>query len=133
GVVPDEQTTLELSVLLAEAFPDLDRATARTRLLERAGRTVNWKLRARVFVQRLIQPTCSCMICMSAPTFANLVSFTHWKIALQTGLGTGMLALLLAFTPVARLFAHRYGNALLMGTLTAMADAWSHPGRFSVQ
>ena len=94
---------------------------------------VHWKLRARVFLQRLTQPTCSCMICMSAPTFVNVVSVAHWKIALQTGVSTGILALLLSFTPVGRLFAHRYGNALLMGSLTAIADAWSHPGRFGFE
>jgi len=91
---------------------------------------INWKLRARVFVQRLTQPTCSCMLCMTEPTFANLVSLPHWKIAFQTGIGTGLLALLLSFTPMGRLFAHRYGNAALMGSLTAFADFWSHPGRF---
>lgn len=94
---------------------------------------LDWKLRARVFVQRLTQPTCACMICMSAPTFLNVVSLPHWKIALQTGIGTGVLALLLSFTPIGRLFGHRYGNAVLMGLLTAIADAWSHPGRFEVQ
>lgn len=93
---------------------------------------VDWKLRARLFFQRLTQPTCACMICMSAPTFGALVSLPHWKIALQTGLGTGLLALLLTFTPIGRLFGQRYGNALLMGILTAIADAWSHPGRFEV-
>jgi hypothetical protein len=91
---------------------------------------VDWRLRARVFVQRLWQPTCACMFCMTAPTFANLVSATHWRLALQTGIGTGILALLLTLTPAGRLFARRYGNALLMGGLTAIADAWSHPGRF---
>ena len=35
--------------------------------------------------------------------------------------------------PIGRLFGHRYGNAVLMGLLTAIADAWSHPGRFEVQ
>ena len=91
---------------------------------------VDWKLRARLIVQRLSQPTCACMVCMTAPTFANLISLPHWKIALQTGLGTGLLALVLSFTPVGRLFGQRYGNAVLMGALTAIADAWSHPGRF---
>ena len=81
-------------------------------------------------MERLWQPTFACMACMSAPTFANLVSAIHWKIALQTGLGTGVLALLITVTPLGRLFAHRYGNALLVGGLTALADAWSHPGRF---
>ena len=93
---------------------------------------IDWKLRARVIVQRFTQPTCACMLCMTAPTFANLISVAHWKIALQTGIGTGLLALLLTFTPVAKLFGRRYGNAVLMGLLTAIADAWSHPGRFHV-
>ena len=94
---------------------------------------VNWKLRARVTLERLWQPTCACMTCMTAPSFANLVSAVHWKIALQTGVGTGILALLLTFTPLGRLFAHRYGNALMVGALTALADAWSHPGRFGFE
>ena len=91
------------------------------------------KLRARVFLQRLWQPTSACMFCMTAPTFANVLSAVHWKIALQTGVGTGILALLLTLTPAKRLFAGRYGNAVLMGALTAIADAWSHPGRFGFE
>ncbi len=94
---------------------------------------VGWKLRARVFLERLWQPTFACMTCMTAPTFANLVSAAHWKLALQTGVGTGILALLLTLTPVGGLFARRYGNALMVGGLTAVADAWSHPGRFGFE
>lgn len=94
---------------------------------------VDWKLRARVFLQRLWQPTCACMFCMTAPSFANLVSAVHWKLALQTGVGTGIMALLITLTPAGNLFGRRYGNALLMGGLTAIADAWSHPGRFEFQ
>ena len=96
-------------------------------------RVVGWKLRARVFLERLWQPTCACITCMTAPSFANLVSAVHWKIALQTGVGTGILALLLTLTPLGRLFTHRYGNALMVGVLTALADAWSHPGRFGFE
>jgi hypothetical protein len=96
-------------------------------------RVVGWKLRARVFLERLWQPTCACMTVMTAPSFANLVSAVHWKIALQTGVGTGILALLLTLTPLGRLFAHRYGNALMVGGLTTLADAWSHPGRFGFE
>lgn len=94
---------------------------------------IGWKLRLRVFVERLWQPTFACMTCMSAPTFANVVSAVHWKIALQTGIGTGILALLLTLTPLGRLFTHRYGNAALVGALTTVADAWSHPGRFGLE
>jgi hypothetical protein len=96
-------------------------------------RVVGWKLRARVFLERLWQPTFACVTCMTAPSFANLVSAVHWKIALQTGVGTGILALLLTLTPLGQLFAHRYGNALMVGGLTALADAWSHPGRFGFE
>ena len=81
---------------------------------------MDWKLRAKVFLQRLWQPTCACMTCMSAPSFVNVVSAVHWKIALQTGVGTGILALLLTLTPVGRLFGHRYGNALMVGGLTVL-------------
>lgn len=95
--------------------------------------SIDWKLRLRVFVERLWQPTFACMTCMTAPTFVNVVSAVHWKIALQTGIGTGVLALLITLTPLGRLFTHRYGNALLVGALTAVADGWSHPGRFGVE
>ena len=94
---------------------------------------VGWKLRTRVFLERLWQPTCACMTCMTAPSFANVLSAVHWKIALQTGVGAGMLALLITLTPLGRLFSHRYGNALMVGVLTALADAWSHPGRFGLE
>ena len=94
---------------------------------------MDWKIRARVFLQRLWQPTFACMTCMTAPSFVNLVSAVHWRIALQTGVGTGILALLLTLTPMGRLFGNRYGNALMMGILTAVADAWSHPGRFGFE
>jgi len=94
---------------------------------------MGWKLRLRVFIERLWQPTFACMTCMTAPTFANVLSAIHWQVAIQTGLATGFLALLITLTPVGRLFTHRYGNALLVGTLTALADAWSHPGRFGVE
>src|SRR5438270_1443287 len=96
-------------------------------------RASGWKLRAKVFVQRLWQPTSACITCMSAPTFANVLSPLHWKIALQTGIGTGVLALLLTLTPLGKLFTHRYGNALMVGALTTLADAWSHPGRFGLE
>lgn len=94
---------------------------------------VGWKLRARVFLERLWQPTCACMTCMAAPSFANVLSAVHWRIALQTGVGTGILALLITITPLGKLFTHRYGNALMVGALTAVADAWSHPGRFGFE
>lgn len=91
----------------------------------------DWKLRAKLFVQRFWQPTSACMTCMPG-SLTNVWSWTHWTIALQTGLVTGLLAVLLSFTPVRRLYGNRYGNALMVGCLTAFADAYSHRNHYEI-
>ena len=87
----------------------------------------DWRLRAKIFVQRFWQPTSACMACMPPGSLAKAWSFDHWTTALQTGLFTGILALLLSFTPARKLFGDRLGNATVVGFLTAIADAISHP------
>ena len=82
-----------------------------------------------LFIQRFWQPTSACMACMPG-SFGNLLSIPHWTLALQTGLFTGVLAVLLTFTPVTKLYASRYGNALLVGMLTVVGDTFSHPGHY---
>ena len=91
--------------------------------------SVGWKLRAKLFVERFWQPCSACMTCMPG-SLGNLGSAAHWVIALQTGLLTGLLALLLSFTPVARLYPRRFGNAAVVGGITAFGDAWSHPNHY---
>ena len=88
-----------------------------------------WKRRARLFIQRFWQPTSACMTCMPG-SWGNILSLAHWGIALQTGLLTGLLAVFLTFTPAARLYGHRYGNALLVGILTTIGDAYSHTSHY---
>jgi ABC-type thiamin/hydroxymethylpyrimidine transport system permease subunit len=88
-----------------------------------------WRLRAKLFAQRLWQPTSACMTCMPG-SWGNVFSLVHWSVALQTGLATGVLAVLLSFTPIGRLFRNRFGNALMVGCLTALGDAYTHPGNF---
>jgi hypothetical protein len=88
-----------------------------------------WRLRIRLFVERFWQPTSACMMCMPG-SLGNVWSAVHWSTALQTGLVTGAIALLLSFTPVARLYRHRYGNALVVGAVTALGDAYSHPNHY---
>ncbi|MBS0455081.1 MAG: hypothetical protein JSS14_27605 [Proteobacteria bacterium] len=90
---------------------------------------IPWKRRFIVFVQRFWQPTSACMSCMPG-SLGNLLSAPHWLLALQTGLLTGVLALVLTFTPAGRLFSNRYGNALVVGVLTMIGDAFSHPGHY---
>ncbi len=94
--------------------------------------TYSLKQRAWIFVQRFWQPTTACMSCMPG-SLGNVMSAAHWSLALQTGVVTGALALFLSFTPVGRLYGHRWGNALLVGMLTAFADAWSHPNHFGFE
>ena len=90
-----------------------------------------WRLRARLLLQRFWQPTSACLTCMPG-NLANAFSPAHWAIALQTGLVTGILAVLLSFTPAARLFGNRYGNALVVGCLTAIGDAYAHPNHYGI-
>jgi len=90
---------------------------------------IGWRLRARLFFERFWQPTSACMMCMPG-SLANVWSAVHWTIALRTGLVTGVVALLLSFTPVARLYPNRYGNALVVGAITALGDAYSHPNHY---
>ena len=87
-----------------------------------------WR-RAKLFVERFWQPTSACMMCMPG-SLGNLWSAVHWSTALQTGLVTGVVALLLSFTPVARLYPNRYGNALVVGGVTTLGDAYSHANHY---
>ena len=65
-------------------------------------------------------------------SWGNVLSLVHWATAVQTGLVTGVVALLLSFTPVKRLYPNRYGNALVVGGITALGDAYSHPNHYGV-
>lgn len=92
---------------------------------------IDWKRRVRLFVQRFWQPTSACMTCMPG-SWGNLASLAHWTLALQTGLVTGILVVLLTFTPARKLFANRYGNALVVGCLTMLGDAFSHANHYGL-
>ncbi|APA85466.1 hypothetical protein BJG93_08795 [Paraburkholderia sprentiae WSM5005] len=90
-----------------------------------------FKRRFKLFIQRFWQPTSACMTCMPG-SWGNIMSLTHWTIAFKTGLLTGVLAVLLTFTPAAKWYGNRYGNALLVGCLTVIGDAYSHIGHYRV-
>ncbi|MFM0324180.1 hypothetical protein [Caballeronia glebae] len=88
-----------------------------------------WTRRVKVFIQRFWQPTSACMTCMPG-SWGNIASVAHWTIAFKTGLLTGLLAVLLTFTPAAKLYGNRHGNAALVGVLTAIGDVYAHPGHY---
>lgn len=89
----------------------------------------NWKQRLSLFFKRFWQPTSACVTCMPG-SWGKFLNVPHWTIALQTGLLTGIPAVLLTFTPAARLYATRYGNALVVGVLTMIGDAFSHANHY---
>lgn len=60
------------------------------------------------------------------------MSLAHWTIAFKTGLFTGALAVLLTFTPASKWYANRYGNALLVGCLTMIGDAYAHTSHYRI-
>ncbi len=90
-----------------------------------------WTFRAKLFVQRFWQPTSACMTCMPG-SLGNVWSLAHWEIALRTGLATGVLVVLLSLTPLGKLFKNRYGNAVVVGCLTALGDAYSHENHYGM-
>ena len=91
--------------------------------------SAEWKRRFRLFIQRFWQPTSACMTCMPG-SWSNIMSLGHWTNAFHTGLLTGLLAVLLTFTPVGKLYTNRYGNSVLVGGLTAVGDAYSHASHY---
>ncbi len=93
--------------------------------------STEWKRRAKLFIQRFWQPTSACMTCMPG-SWGSVMSLAHWTTAFHTGLLTGLLAVLLTFTPAAKLYAHRYGNALVVGFLTTVGDGYSHASHYSI-
>jgi hypothetical protein len=87
--------------------------------------SMGWKARGRLFAQRFWQPTSACMTCMPG-SLARLASPEHWSIALQVGLATGLLVVAITFTPAAKVFRSRYGNASIVALLTMLGDAYTH-------
>ncbi|MDR5743778.1 hypothetical protein QCE73_11515 [Caballeronia sp. LZ029] len=91
--------------------------------------SIELKRRVKLFVQRFWQPTSACMTCMPG-SWSNIASMAHWSIAFKTGLLTGLLAVLLTFTPAAKLYENRYGNAAIVGLLTAIGDTYAHASHY---
>lgn len=91
---------------------------------------MNWTVRLRIVVQRFWQPTCACMTCMVG-SWASVMSAAHWIIAIRTGFFTSVLALIFTFTPAARLFTRRAGNAVMVGVLSCIGDFISHRSAYT--
>ncbi|MFO1413547.1 MAG: hypothetical protein U1F10_06480 [Burkholderiales bacterium] len=90
---------------------------------------IRWTTRVQIFLQRFWQPTSACMTCMPG-SLTNVASAEHWMIALQTGLGTALLALAISFTPLRRLYTRPYSNAAVVAVLTTLGDLYAHRSHY---
>ena len=90
---------------------------------------MRWTTRLGLFVQRFWQPTSACMTCMPG-SLGNVLSPEHWLTALQTGLGTGVLVLVMTFTPARRLFLRPWSNAAVVAALTTLGDLYAHRSHY---
>jgi len=74
------------------------------------------------------------LVLFSQPgSLARIGSLAHWITAVETGLMTGLLALLLTFTPASQLYHHRWGNVAIVAVLTMLGDLWSHAHRDGIR
>ncbi len=90
---------------------------------------MRWTTRLGLFLQRFWQPTSACMTCMPG-SLGNVLSAEHWLTALQTGLATGVLVLILTLTPARQLFTRPWTNAAVVAVLTTLGDLYSHRGHY---
>jgi hypothetical protein len=87
------------------------------------------KLKARLLVgtRKVGQSATACMLLM---TQGNLASITlgHWLNATKTGILGALFAVLLTFTPIAKLYSNKWALAVIAGVSTFLADWASHQG-----
>ncbi|KTC84098.1 hypothetical protein [Legionella brunensis] len=85
----------------------------------------NIKVRSAIVIRHISQSTTACLISM---TKGNLGALTvdHWKIALITGLGAGLIGLLFSFGSLVKLQTSRFGVAFVAFGGTVIADYFSH-------
>ncbi|KTD17328.1 hypothetical protein [Legionella jordanis] len=83
------------------------------------------KVRAAIVFRHISQSTTSCLIAM---TKGNLDSLTlhHWKIALLTGIGSGLISLLASLGDLVRFQTSRWGVAVIALVGTTIADYLNH-------
>jgi len=93
------------------------------------GRFQALKFRAAVFSRHLAQATAACLTAMTQGDL-GAVTLHHWFVAAQTGVGAGILGVLLTFGKLRTLQTNRWGVAGIAMAGTFIADFVTHPTHF---
>lgn len=82
-----------------------------------------------IFARRVSEATPSCLMMMVQGNVMSL-TFSHWLKALQVGVLTGAMAVLVSLSGRKELQENKFVIAGLTGFLTAVADFMTHPTHF---
>lgn len=82
-----------------------------------------------IFARRVSEATPSCLMIMVQGNVMSL-TFSHWLKALQVGVLTGAMAVLVSLSGRKELQENKFVIAGLTGFLTAVADFMTHPTHF---
>ena len=85
-----------------------------------------------LFIRHLAQSTSACLVAMTQGDLST-ITWSHWQIALTTGVGVGLLSVCLSFGRPAQLQATRWGIALVALVGTFISDLVNHPSHFGAQ
>jgi hypothetical protein len=82
-----------------------------------------------IFARRVSEATPSCLMMMVQGNVMSL-TFSHWLKAMQVGVLTGAMAVLVSLSGRKELQENKFVIAGLTGFLTAVADFMTHPTHF---
>ena len=85
--------------------------------------------RIQIFARNILQATIACLTMMVQGRMLDL-TIGHWQIALTTGFGAGVLAVLFSFKPLDKYLGNKWYLAASAFVATFCADIWVHPTHF---
>ena len=86
---------------------------------------VGLQMRATILVRHFSQSTTACLVAMTKGNLGTL-TLNHWKVAMITGLGAGIISLIFSFGNLVKFQTSRYGVAFVALAGTLIADLLNH-------
>jgi len=87
------------------------------------------QVRFAIVIRHITQSTTACLVAMTKGNLGTLTWY-HWKIALTTGFGVGIISLLTSFGKLIHLQTSRFGVAFVAFAGTTISDYLSHPSNY---
>ncbi len=83
------------------------------------------KVRSAIVVRHVTQSATACLLAMTKGDL-SVLTVHHWKVAIGTGLGTGLISLLASYGDLVKFQTSRYGIVAVSFVGTTIADYISH-------